>query len=296
LGNKNQTPPVSKAPETGSVDDSWDDLVFSALGERPHPEEELPNDIFDRATAVPDSPPEEEVPEGPKRIKTAPELSVDRMLARVEAGKDISPANVLTRRRTQDEGKAIGPRQIAGYLPDGRGDVLISSSHAGWQEFATPVAVRAFSREESVALLRSRRPDLPAAAADRIAAALADLPVAVGPAAAFLADTELDADAFCSLLPDGALLVNAGRGPTIEAGALVEELRAGRIRAALDVTDPEPLPADHPLWDFKNVIITTHQGGFCDTYVDLAMPILEHNMRCFLNGLKGMVNVARPAT
>ena len=58
----------------------------------------------------------------------------------------------------------------------------------------------------------------------------------------------------------------------------------------------EPLPADHPLWTFQNVIITTHQGGFCDTYVDLAMPILEHNMRCFLKGdLKGMVNVARPA-
>ena len=47
---------------------------------------------------------------------------------------------------------------------------------------------------------------------------------------------------------------------------------------------------------FKNVIITTHQGGFCDTYADLAMPILEHNMRCFLNGdLKGMMNVARAA-
>ncbi len=47
---------------------------------------------------------------------------------------------------------------------------------------------------------------------------------------------------------------------------------------------------------FKNVIITTHQGGFCDTYPDLAMPILEHNMRCFLNGdLKGMMNVARAA-
>ena len=52
----------------------------------------------------------------------------------------------------------------------------------------------------------------------------------------------------------------------------------------------------HPLWSFKNVIITTHQGGFCDTYVDLAMPILEHNMRCFLSGdLKGMINVARAA-
>ena len=47
------------------------------------------------------------------------------------------------------------------------------------------------------------------------------------------------------LLPDGALLVNAGRGRTIETAALVEELKAGRIRAVLDVTDPEPLPADH---------------------------------------------------
>ena len=66
--------------------------------------------------------------------------------------------------------------------------------------------------------------------------------------------------------------------------------------AALDVFNQEPLPPDHPLWDFKNVIITTHQGGFCDTYPDLAMPILEHNMRCFLKGdLKAMMNVARPA-
>lgn len=102
MGNKNQTPPVSKAPETGSVDDSWDDLVFSALGEPPHPSEEPPQDIFDRATAVPDSPPEEEVPEVPKRTKTAPEPSVDRMLSRVEAGKNISPANLLSRRRTED--------------------------------------------------------------------------------------------------------------------------------------------------------------------------------------------------
>jgi hypothetical protein len=105
LGNKNQTPPVSKAPETGSVDDSWDDLVFSALGERPHPEEEQeepPRDIFDRATAVPDSPPEGDAPAREPRTRTAPELSVDRMLARVEAGRDISPANVLSRRRTED--------------------------------------------------------------------------------------------------------------------------------------------------------------------------------------------------
>jgi len=63
------------------------------------------------------------------------------------------------------------------------------------------------------------------------------------------------------LLPDGALIVNAGRGRTIDTDALVSELRAGRLRAALDVTDPEPLPPEHPLWDLPNVLITPHMAG-----------------------------------
>jgi phosphoglycerate dehydrogenase-like enzyme len=63
------------------------------------------------------------------------------------------------------------------------------------------------------------------------------------------------------LLPDGALVVNAGRGRTIDTGALLHELRAGRIRAALDVTDPEPLLPDHPLWELPNVLITPHMAG-----------------------------------
>jgi phosphoglycerate dehydrogenase-like enzyme len=64
-----------------------------------------------------------------------------------------------------------------------------------------------------------------------------------------------------SLLPDGALVVNGGRGRTIDTAALVEELRTGRILAALDVTDPEPLPRDHPLWELPNVLITPHIAG-----------------------------------
>ncbi|QYM74767.1 2-hydroxyacid dehydrogenase [Leucobacter luti] len=62
-------------------------------------------------------------------------------------------------------------------------------------------------------------------------------------------------------LPDGALLVNVARGPVVDTEALVAELQAGRIRAALDVTDPEPLPADHPLWDCPNTLISPHVGG-----------------------------------
>jgi phosphoglycerate dehydrogenase-like enzyme len=60
---------------------------------------------------------------------------------------------------------------------------------------------------------------------------------------------------------DAALYVNAGRGATTDTGALVEALHAGRIRAVLDVVDPEPLPADHPLWTAPNVIISPHSAG-----------------------------------
>jgi D-2-hydroxyacid dehydrogenase (NADP+) len=106
----------------------------------------------------------------------------------------------------------------------------------------------------------------------------------------------VDAKVFAAMKPT-SYLVNVARGGVVDEDALVDALRAGKIAGAgLDVFTQEPLPPDHPLWTFPNVIITTHQGGFCDTYVDLAMPILEHNMRCFLSGdLKGMTNVARPA-
>ncbi|MFC8846300.1 MULTISPECIES: 2-hydroxyacid dehydrogenase [unclassified Micromonospora] len=66
---------------------------------------------------------------------------------------------------------------------------------------------------------------------------------------------------FLAAMPDGALLVNAARGPVARTDALVAELVTGRLRAALDVTDPEPLPAGHPLWELPNVLLTPHVGG-----------------------------------
>jgi phosphoglycerate dehydrogenase-like enzyme len=67
--------------------------------------------------------------------------------------------------------------------------------------------------------------------------------------------------AFLAAMPDGALLVNAARGRIVDTDALLAELTAGRLRAALDVTDPEPLPAGHPLWSAPGVLITPHVGG-----------------------------------
>ncbi|MGD9988570.1 NAD(P)-dependent oxidoreductase [Pseudonocardia sp.] len=62
-------------------------------------------------------------------------------------------------------------------------------------------------------------------------------------------------------LPDGAVLVNAGRGGLVDTAALDAALRAGRLRAALDVTDPEPLPPDHPLWNAPGLLLTPHVAG-----------------------------------
>lgn len=67
--------------------------------------------------------------------------------------------------------------------------------------------------------------------------------------------------AFLAALPDGALLVNVGRGSLVDTDALVEATERGRIRAALDVTDPEPLPAGHPLLTSEHVLVLPHVGG-----------------------------------
>lgn len=88
---------------------------------------------------------------------------------------------------------------------------------------------------------------------------LADIAVVLLPASPSTLGL-FDADRLAKLKP-GALLVNAGRGRVVDTEALVEALCAGRIRAALDVTDPEPLPPDHPLWRLPGVLITPHIAG-----------------------------------
>ncbi len=89
----------------------------------------------------------------------------------------------------------------------------------------------------------------------------------------------LDATTLAAL-PDGALVVNVARGSVVDTDALVAELQTGRLRAALDVTDPEPLPSDHSLWHTPKTIITAHQGGNTDaTYPRVAALVrsqLEH--------------------
>ena len=73
--------------------------------------------------------------------------------------------------------------------------------------------------------------------------------------------THLVDAAFLDLLPHSALVVNVSRGPIVDTDALVEHVRTGAVRAALDVFDPEPLPAGHPLWSLPGSLVSPHQGG-----------------------------------
>jgi phosphoglycerate dehydrogenase-like enzyme len=91
-------------------------------------------------------------------------------------------------------------------------------------------------------------------------------------------------EAFLAAMPDGALLVNAARGPVARTSALVAELSAGRLRAALDVTDPEPLPADHPLWELPNVLLTPHVAGSVRGLLPRAYRLVGEQLRRFVAG------------
>ncbi|HEX5967653.1 MAG TPA: NAD(P)-dependent oxidoreductase, partial [Intrasporangium sp.] len=93
----------------------------------------------------------------------------------------------------------------------------------------------------------------------------------------------VDADLLAQL-PDGALVVNVARGPIVDTDALVAECSSGRLRAALDVTDPEPLPADHPLWRTPGVIITPHVGGATSAMAPRALALLRRQVEALRDG------------
>lgn len=99
----------------------------------------------------------------------------------------------------------------------------------------------------------------------------------------------VDAD-FLSAMPDDALLINVARGKIVDTDALLAELTAGRLRAGLDVVEPEPLPADHPLWTAPNVIITPHTAGHVRQSGRRAFGLVNDQLRRYLAG-EQLINV-----
>ena len=103
----------------------------------------------------------------------------------------------------------------------------------------------------------------------------------------------IDAHQF-SLMQKGALLVNAARGPIVNTDALVQALESRRIRAAIDVTDPEPLPDGHPLWRCPNLLITPHVGGSSPEFARRSLKIAADELRRYMAG-EPLLNVVQAA-
>jgi phosphoglycerate dehydrogenase-like enzyme len=90
--------------------------------------------------------------------------------------------------------------------------------------------------------------------------------------------------AFLSRMKDGALLVNVARGAVVVTDDLVAALHARRVTAALDVTDPEPLPADHPLWDAPGLLLTPHVGGMTSAMWPRARRLVRDQLHRYAAG------------
>ena len=97
---------------------------------------------------------------------------------------------------------------------------------------------------------------------------------------------------FLARMSDGALLVNAARGPVVDTNALLDEIRSGRLRAALDVTDPEPLPPDNPLWTESNLLLTPHIAGAVPGLLRRAYRLVCEQLRRYAAG-QPLSNVVR---
>jgi phosphoglycerate dehydrogenase-like enzyme len=110
----------------------------------------------------------------------------------------------------------------------------------------------------------------------------ADVVILIVPATP--ATTGLVDAAFLAAMPDGALLVNAARGVVVDTEALVAELTTGRLRAALDVTDPEPLPAGHPLWRAPGLLLTPHLAGTVPATRGRVEAVVLEQLRRVLDG------------
>jgi phosphoglycerate dehydrogenase-like enzyme len=129
-----------------------------------------------------------------------------------------------------------------------------------------------------------------------------ELPALVGRADAVVVLTPLTPEttglfdaALLARMRDGALLVNAGRGGVVDTGALLAELQSGRLRAVLDVVDPEPLPDDNPLWEAA-LAITPHNAGDTPAAEERAVRFGAEQLARFARGepLRNVVRAARP--
>jgi phosphoglycerate dehydrogenase-like enzyme len=144
---------------------------------------------------------------------------------------------------------------------------------AGFEVEVTRVAARA--REEAGVRVHG---------IDELPALLPDADIVVIGTPLTDATRHLVDDAFLSALPDGALVVNVARGAVADTDAVLDHARRGRLRFALDVSDPEPLPQGHPLFALPNVLISPHVGGATSAMLPRMARLLRRQIERMLAG------------
>jgi len=210
------------------------------------------------------------------------ELAVALMLASLRGIDDFARASA---RGSWLHGQrpALADRRvlIVGY---GSVGAAVEARLAGFEVEVTRVARTARSARLGPVHGFERLPEL-LAAADVVV-----LCVPLSPETTAMADA-----AFLAAMPDGALLVNVARGAVVDTEALLAEAASGRLRAALDVTDPEPLPPGHRLWSTPGVLVSPHVGGNTSAFLPRAHALLAEQLGRFAAGA-GLLNVVLEAS
>ena len=184
--------------------------------------------------------------------------------------------------RAQDRGEWI-PTRIWPALADRR--VLI----VGYGKVGRAIAQRLLAFETTVTAVASRARDgdelvMRVHGIDELTALLQDQDVVIVITPLTEATTGLVDREFLAAMNDGALLVNVARGKVADTDALVAEAASGRLRVAVDVTDPEPLAPDHPLWTTPNVLISPHVGGASTAFRPRAVALLQRQLGAYAAG------------
>lgn len=167
---------------------------------------------------------------------------------------------------------------ILGYGGIGR---ALARRLLAFETSVTAVASRARDGDEFVSHVHS---------VDEIAELLPDADVVMVAVPYSQATHHLVDDAFLARMPDGSVLVNVARGRVADTDALMRH--AGRLRIAVDVTDPEPLPPEHPMWRLPDVLISPHAGGPTSAFTPRAVSLVRSQLEAFVAGepLTNVVN------
>lgn len=181
--------------------------------------------------------------------------------------------------------REFGDRQDAGLWRPQVTETLIGKRVVilGAGDLATNLAARLAPFEAEVTMV-GRRPRPGVRILDDLDDLLPDADVVVAMLPADKSTYRLVDAQFLGKLRDGAVVVNAGRGGAVHTDALLAELNAGRLRAALDVTDPEPLPAGHPLWKAPGLLLTPHVAGSTEGAWERAWAVARTQIDIYAEG------------